>query len=117
MLKRLISYSGTFLAFVLLGLVHLSPAVGAGMPSPSGHGDHGTISCQVACQATPQRQEDKLNSENNEKDDEKDTSLAFNEVELINSGVGLLRETAIWKQSSWVPPDLLLQSGAYSTSL
>ncbi len=71
MLKQLIGYSGTFLAFVVLGLVHLSPAVSASMPPPSGHGDHGAISCQVACQATPQRQEDKLNSEDNEKDDEK----------------------------------------------
>jgi len=117
MLKRLIGYSGTFLAFIALGLVHISPAAAISISNHSSHNDHKAVSCQVACQTTPQRKEDRLYVEDNEKDDEKDTILAFNEVALADSGVGLLKENAIWKQSSWVPPDLLLESGAYTTSL
>lgn len=117
MIRNCTRYIGTFLTLVVFGLVHVSPAMASSMPHPSGHSDHGAVSCQVACQATPQNQEDELGIEAKEKDDKKDPVPIAGEIELIDSGVGLLRENQIWKQSSWVPPDLLLQSGAYSTSL
>lgn len=97
---RFIGYSVSVLAFLALGVVHVAPAIASSMPSSSGHNHHSALSCQTACQVTPQKPEETITHDEDDKDDDKDVTFAFNEVELINSGVGLLRESAIWKQSS-----------------
>jgi hypothetical protein len=32
-------------------------------------------------------------------------------------GIGLLRDGELWRQSSWMPPDIPLLSGYYSAGL
>ena len=117
MLRRFIRYTSLLLVFMVLGLVYVVPAAAANPHALHTGDDYAAVSCQVVCQSASQKTEEQPNFEDDSKDDEKDFLPVLDCTELACSGVGLLQDNAIWKLSSWVPPDLLLQSGAYTTSL
>ena len=116
MIKRLLR-TGVFLTLLSVGFLQSSSlALAIGPPSPA-HSEYEKNSCKVACHATLNNREDRLDAKEDEPDELKTIDFPRTTVALTYVGVGLLTENSIWKNSSWVPPDITLMSGAYSVSL
>lgn len=72
--------------------------------------------CKPICQGSPVANKSKVT---NVKKDERDPippSFGLNGRQPIGLSDNLLTDKQIWKFASWVPPDRLLQSSAYTTS-
>ena len=118
MFKRYTSIIGIVFTVAILGIVHTYSPVARSISPHSSHTQHtADASCQVACQATVDRQKNKPS--NMQKDDTApEPTFAFNNAIPIEiMGVGLLQDSALWRQSSWVPPDITLLSSYYSSGL
>lgn len=116
MIKRLLRI-GVFITLMSVGLLQSSSLALATGPPSLAHSEYEKNSCKVACHVTLNNREDRIDAEEDEPDDLKTTDFPRTNVALTYTGVGLLTENSIWKNSSWVPPDITLMSGAYSVSL
>lgn len=118
MLKRFMTSISAIFAIVALGVIHVSSPVVSASSHVASHSQHATDNgCKVVCQATVNKQKNR--TPDNQKHDEIPSPyfVDFNTVQLTHVGVGLLTSNRIWLESSWIPPDLILLGGAYSTSL
>lgn len=119
MFKRYTTSIGIIMTVLMLGVVHIYSPVARGLSShTTSHSQHTTdATCQVACQATVDKQKNRLSAVKDQDDNPSPKPLYFNTVAIEAVGVGLLQAGALWRQSSWVPPDITLLSGHYSSSL
>jgi|TARA_B100001245_G_scaffold233150_1_gene216460 hypothetical protein len=72
--------------------------------------------CKPVCYGSPVANRSKVA---NIKKDERDPippSFNLSDHQFIEQSDNLLTDKQIWKLASWVPPDRLLQSSAYTTS-
>ena len=118
MFKRYTSLIGIVFTVAILGIVHTYSPVARSFSPHGTHAQHvADTNCQVACQATVDRQKNKPS--NIQKDDKapEPTFVSLNTISVEAMGIGLLQDGVLWRQSSWVPPDIALLSGYYSSSL
>lgn len=118
MLRKYAAIFNVFIVGVALSFSHAYSPVTAGQSSPhSPSGQHAQNSdCKTPCQATLK---DKKNNPDyiKEEDDVLPDITWPSEVTLASVGVGILQPDTLLQQSSWRPPDTVLLSGQYSTSL
>lgn len=119
MFKRYTTSLGIIFTVGMLGIVHIYSPVARGLSShTTSHSQHVSDSnCQVACQATVDKRKDQPSDLKDQDDTPTPKPLYFNTVAIETIGVGLLQDGALWRQSSWMPPDITLLSGHYSSSL
>ena len=118
--KRITSIAGFVFIVAILGIVHLYSPVARSLSSHSMHLQHtGDASCQTVCQAVLDRRKNQPTNIEQQDDDPFAGVLVFpgQNIGIEMLGVGLLQDGAVWRQSSWVPPDIPLLSGYYSTGL
>ena len=72
--------------------------------------------CKSICYGFPVASRSKVVSVKKDERDPIPPSFGLNDSHLINLSDNLLTDKQIWKLASWVPPDRLLQSTAYTTS-
>lgn len=119
MFKRYTTSIGVILMVLMLGVVHIYSPVARAVSPPIGmHAQHsGDPTCQVACQATIDKQKAKSTTVKEQDDTPSPKPLYYNTIAIETIGVGLLQPGTLWRQSSWLPPDITLLSGHYSSSL
>jgi hypothetical protein len=119
MFKRYTASIGIIFTVVMLGVVHIYSPVARGLSAhTASHSQHASDStCQIACQATVDKQKNRPSSVKDQDDNPSPRPPYFNTVAIEAMGVGLLKAGTVWRQSSWVPPDITLLSGHYSSSL
>lgn len=118
MFKRYTSIVGIMFVVAVLGIIHTSSPVVRSLTIQGSHAQHtADTTCQVACQVTVNRHKNKSpgTKKDNEAPEPKFAFMGTLPIETV--GVGLLTDTALWRQSSWLPPDTTLLSGYYSSSL
>lgn len=118
MRKRYTSFIGIIFTVAILGIVHTYSPIARNLLNHTAHVQHGADpSCQIACQATVDRQKNKPSDTKKEEDDPSPKLAYINTIPIEIMGVGLLQEGSLWRQSSWLPPDIPLLSGYYSSGL
>jgi hypothetical protein len=116
-IKKHLVIIGTIFTAALFGLVHIYTPVAQGLSSHS-HSQHARdSSCQTLCQVAHEKQKIRTSVQDEQDKDPLSGPLYFNATAIDAVGVGLLRDGVIWRQSSWIPPDITLLSGHYSSSL
>lgn len=105
-------------AIAVLGFVHAyTPIVSASTHTVS-HSQHtGDNGCKVVCQATMTKHKKQASYQQKRDADPVPYFAHFSSTKLVNIDNGLLSANHIWRHSSWIPPDIILLSGAYSTDL
>ncbi|HMI08978.1 MAG TPA: hypothetical protein VK497_01095 [Candidatus Saccharimonadales bacterium] len=74
------------------------------------------IDCKTSCQGVLKDKKNKLS--HIDQNDDKFPDFAWpSGITLATIGVGILNPDTLLQQSSWKPPDIILLSGQYSTSL
>lgn len=119
MLKRYIKTFGVGFVAIALSFIHIfSPIATLAMSSESSHGRHANTTIHLSsCQETPVNQKFKPISIFKKRTNKPEPAVAFSVAPSVtDSGIGLLKPTNLWLQSSWTPPDLLLLSSRYTTS-
>ncbi len=119
MIKRYFIRIGIFLSVAMLVMVHIYSPVARSLSSHSpSHSHHvSDSSCQLVCQATVDKRKNHPSELKDQDDMPISKPLYFNAVAVEMMGVGLLQDGTLWRQSSWLPPDITLLSGHYSSGL
>ena len=119
MFKKCVTYISVVLAALSLGAVHTSVALAASSQHlTSSHSQHASDSgCKLACQAVKANNKVKKHVQAKKDDKKLNVLFGFSPESIRYVGVGILSRTQLWLRSSWVPPDKVLLSGYYSSSL
>ena len=106
------------IAIAGIGFVHAYTPIASASTHTASHPQHASDNgCKVVCQATLAKHKKQAFYSQKRETDAKPYFAHFNDVKLSNINDGLLGANHIWRQSSWIPPDTVLLSGAYSTGL
>lgn len=110
---------GAIFTATLVGLIHIYTPLAQALSSHSqSHGKHiSDASCQTLCQVTHEKQKVKTSTLKQQDREPSLKPLYLSDLAIEISGVGILSADSLWRESSWVPPDIALLSGYYSTSL
>ena len=119
MFNKQIATSFTIFVALVFSLAHMyTPVVRSVTSHSSSHSSHFTnSSCQTVCYAAMGGQQGKLHSVKKFKKTPVPEYAHLNQVAIDKLGIGLLQPSSLWRQSSWVPPDIVLLSGHHTTDL
>lgn len=119
MLNKIVTSATVILLSLVIGSVHSSftsaTELSAGM---SGHTQSkgGTL-CQPSCHSDLNQQYSRPIALKKRDRDPLPHPAPLGDVEASYLTTNLLQENGIWKLASWVPPDILLLTSSYSTTL
>jgi hypothetical protein len=117
MFKKHLAFFGSLVFMLGITLTHGGFAFAHSNNHHETSSHQNSSSCQTICQTPLSKQKNKL-AENKDEDDVPETypqALEGLTSSFLTSN--LLKENELWKQSSWTPPDIVLLSGSYSTTL
>lgn len=105
-------------AVLTIGLVHSGTTAATSLS----HSESKTSSvqnntCQPICHGSPAASRTKIVDVKKDEREPIPPLFGLDEVAPIASAESLLSDRQIWKLASWTPPDRLLLSSAYTTSL
>lgn len=120
MLKKYSIHLGVIFTATVLSLIHIYTPVTSAISThhSSSHSQHTpNSSCQSICQANVNNLKVKILKDSDRDKKPYDYTLIHKSSRVSLLEEGLLTSSRLWLQTSWMPPDIALLSGYYSTSL
>lgn len=120
MLKKYAIQLGIIFTAITLSFIHISTPVASAISThhSSSHSQHSpNTSCQSICQANINKLKIKIQKDSQRDTEPYDFIATNNSLDISLLEDNLLKSNKLWLQTSWIPPDIALLSGYYSTSL
>jgi hypothetical protein len=106
------------LAILTIGIVHGGTTAASSLKHiESNSSSQSSSACQPICHGSPAANKTKLADIKKDEREPIPPTFGLNEATPITSLNDLISDRQIWKLASWTPPDQLLLSSAYTTSL